>query len=188
MNFIVNPINKKKISIFGKVGKNILKNYILFFKNGGHSEPCAVNKKTKRCAKSGKNDGNCKLKNGRCVKITTKTPAGKPKKPRKPRKPRTSLRASLMVSPKRLRSGSQKKIGGLWYEQPKPLEDMSRAEIIGHLRKFRNAWEKVTPKKIDLSNERLSHETTDFLRYTLLEHYFSEESKQQAIDIYNAEW
>lgn len=65
---------------------------------------------------------------------------------------------------------------GMWTPQPKPLSQMSRTELIGHLRKFRNAWEKITSRNTDLSDERLAHENDKGLR-ELLEFYYSEEAK-----------
>ena len=34
-NFLINPLNNKKISIFSKKGKQILKNYVINYKKGG---------------------------------------------------------------------------------------------------------------------------------------------------------
>ena len=65
---------------------------------------------------------------------------------------------------------------GMWTPQPKPLRQMSRTELIGHLQKFRDAWEKITSRNTDLSDERLAHENDKGLR-ELLEFYYSEEAK-----------
>lgn len=70
---------------------------------------------------------------------------------------------------------------GMWIPQPKPLRKMSRKELIKHLRHFRNAWERETTRNQDLSDERLNEESDKDLR-GLLEHYFSDESKQAAGD------
>jgi hypothetical protein len=70
---------------------------------------------------------------------------------------------------------------GMWIPQPKPLRNMSRKELIKHLRHFRNAWERETTRNQDLSDERLNEESDKDLR-GLLEHYFSDESKQIAGD------
>ena len=48
---------------------------------------------------------------------------------------------------------------------------MNRAELVRHLKSFRNAWEKVTERNQDLSDVR-----------KLLKHYYSDESKRQAED------
>jgi len=68
---------------------------------------------------------------------------------------------------------------GMWTPQPKPLSKMSREELIGHLRKFRNAWEKITTRNTDLSNERLASESTQELR-ELLKFYYTENAKMLA--------
>ena len=34
---IINPYNNKKYSIYSKIGKNILKKYILYYKFGGNN-------------------------------------------------------------------------------------------------------------------------------------------------------
>ena len=48
---------------------------------------------------------------------------------------------------------------GMWYPQPKPLDDMSRSELLKHIRKFRESYEKITTRNQDLSDERLLKET-----------------------------
>jgi hypothetical protein len=65
---------------------------------------------------------------------------------------------------------------GMWKPQPKPLRQMSRTELIRHLREFRDAWEKITSRNTDLSDERLAHENNKGLR-ELLEFYYTEEAK-----------
>jgi hypothetical protein len=65
---------------------------------------------------------------------------------------------------------------GMWTPQPKPLSQMSRTELIRHLREFRDAWEKITSRDTDLSDERLAHENDKGLR-ELLEFYYTEEAK-----------
>jgi hypothetical protein len=70
---------------------------------------------------------------------------------------------------------------GMWKPLPKPLNKMSRKELIKHLRHFRNVWERETTRNQDLSDERLNEESDKDLR-GLLEHYFSDESKQIAGD------
>jgi hypothetical protein len=64
----------------------------------------------------------------------------------------------------------------MWTPQPKPLRQMSRAELLRHLRDFREAWEKITSRDTDLSDERLAHENDKDLR-ELLEFYYTEEAK-----------
>jgi hypothetical protein len=56
---------------------------------------------------------------------------------------------------------------------------MSRTELIGHLRKFRDAWEKATSRSADLEDDRLASEDVEELR-SLLKFYYSEEAKQLA--------
>ena len=69
---------------------------------------------------------------------------------------------------------------GMWEPQRKPLSKMTKKELVNHLRKFRNAWEKVTTRNQDLSDERLNnYESIKGLR-SLLKHYYSDESKQIA--------
>jgi predicted ATP-dependent endonuclease of OLD family len=58
---------------------------------------------------------------------------------------------------------------------------MNRAELVRHLKSFRNAWERVTERNQDLSDERLKEETVVSLR-KLLKHYYSDESNRQAED------
>ena len=70
---------------------------------------------------------------------------------------------------------------GLWKPLPKPLSKMSREELIRNLRLFRDAWEKITTRNMDLDNERLATETTEQLR-KLLKFYYSDEAKLIAED------
>ena len=70
---------------------------------------------------------------------------------------------------------------GLWKPLPKPLNKMSREELIRNLRLFRDAWEKITTRNQDLDNERLATETTEQLR-KLLKFYYSDEAKLIAED------
>jgi len=64
----------------------------------------------------------------------------------------------------------------MWKPMPKPLNKMTRDEIIKELRSFRNAWEKITKKNMDLGDGRLAEETTSSLR-SLLKWYYTNESK-----------
>jgi hypothetical protein len=68
---------------------------------------------------------------------------------------------------------------GMWEPQPNPLSQMSREELVTRLRKFRNAWEKITDRNQDLSNDRLASEDEKGLR-SLLEFYYSDSAKQLA--------
>ena len=70
---------------------------------------------------------------------------------------------------------------GMWKPLPKPLSKMSRKEMIKHLRRFRDVWERETTRNQDLSDERLNEESDKNLR-GLLEFYFSDEAKQIAGD------
>lgn len=70
---------------------------------------------------------------------------------------------------------------GMWKPIPKPLTKMSRNELITNIRSFRNAWEKITTRNQDLSDERLANETTEQLR-NLLKFYYSNDAKLIAED------
>lgn len=65
---------------------------------------------------------------------------------------------------------------GMWYPQPKPLNDMSRAELLKHIRKFRDSYEKITTRNQDLGDERLVEETDKELR-NHLKWYFSDAAR-----------
>ena len=65
---------------------------------------------------------------------------------------------------------------GMWYPQPKPLNDMSRAELLKHIRKFRESYEKITTRNQDLDDERLVKETDKELR-NHLKWYFSDAAR-----------
>jgi hypothetical protein len=60
---------------------------------------------------------------------------------------------------------------GIWKPMPKPLNKMSRVELIRNLRNFRDAWEKETGRDQDLSDERLDGETDKTLRQLLAWRY-----------------
>jgi hypothetical protein len=68
---------------------------------------------------------------------------------------------------------------GMWKPLPKPLSKMTREELIRNLRSFRNAWEKITTRNQDLSNERLAKETTEDLRQ-LIKFFYSNNAKNLA--------
>jgi len=68
---------------------------------------------------------------------------------------------------------------GMWYPQPKPLNDMSRAELLKHIRKFRESYEKITTRNQDLGDERLIKETDKELR-NHLKWYFSDAARIQS--------
>ena len=67
----------------------------------------------------------------------------------------------------------------MWKPMPKPLNQMTREEIVKELRSFRTAWEKITTRSMDLSDERMGYESLTSLK-SLLKHYYSDESKLQA--------
>lgn len=69
----------------------------------------------------------------------------------------------------------------MWKPQSKAIAKMSRDELIKELRLFRNAWERITTRNQDLSDERLKDETTDGLR-KLIKFYYSNEGKMLAED------
>jgi hypothetical protein len=68
---------------------------------------------------------------------------------------------------------------GMWKPAPKPLNKMSRSEMIRSLRDFRDAWEREMGRNQDLSDERLAGETDKNLREHLT-YYYSETAKNQA--------
>jgi hypothetical protein len=65
---------------------------------------------------------------------------------------------------------------GMWYPQPKPLNDMSRAELLKHVRNFRESYEKITTRNQDLDDDRLLEETDKELR-NHLKWYFSDAAR-----------
>jgi len=70
---------------------------------------------------------------------------------------------------------------GMWKPTPpKPIKSMSRDELIYNLRKFRNAWEKITTRNADLGDERLTNETTDGLRNLISFYYGDGGAKETA--------
>ena len=68
---------------------------------------------------------------------------------------------------------------GLWRPAPKPVDKMSRNEIINNLRKFRDAWEHEQGRNQGLSDEIMADESDTNLRERLIG-YFSETTKNQA--------
>ena len=68
---------------------------------------------------------------------------------------------------------------GMWYPQPKPLTDMSRSELLKHVRNFRESYEKITTRNQDLGDERLLEETDKELR-NHLKWYFSDAARIQS--------
>jgi hypothetical protein len=68
---------------------------------------------------------------------------------------------------------------GMWKPLPKPLNKMSRREMINNIRKFRDAWEEETGRNQDLRDERLAEETDKTLREHL-KWYYSETAKNMA--------
>lgn len=71
---------------------------------------------------------------------------------------------------------------GLWKPLPKPINSMTREELIKNLRSFRNAWETLTGRSQDLDDEALKGDSTEQLR-KLIKFYYSDDSKNIA-----AEW
>jgi len=68
---------------------------------------------------------------------------------------------------------------GMWYPQPKPLDEMPREELLQRIRKFRDAFEKITTRNQDLNDDRLAGETDKELRVHL-KYYFSEGARIQS--------
>ena len=82
-NTIINPLTGREVSIYGRIGRSVLKNYIKQF--GGHDGPCSVNVETGRCKKQygyhlvddnrcklNRDTGRCKRKNPECIKYLHK--------------------------------------------------------------------------------------------------------------------
>ena len=65
---------------------------------------------------------------------------------------------------------------GMWYPQPKPLHNMSRSELLKHVRNFRESYEKITTRNQDLDDDRLLEETDKELR-NHLKWYFSDAAR-----------
>jgi hypothetical protein len=65
---------------------------------------------------------------------------------------------------------------GMWYPQPKPLTDMSRSELLKHVRKFRESYEKITTRTQHLDDDILLEETDKELR-NHLKWYFSDAAR-----------
>ena len=62
---IVNPATGRKVSVYGKLGQSIIRNYIT--QAGGFDGPCGISKPSYRCKKSDTWDHeNCELHQGRC--------------------------------------------------------------------------------------------------------------------------
>jgi hypothetical protein len=68
---------------------------------------------------------------------------------------------------------------GLWRPAPKPIDKMTRNELINNLRKFRDAWEHEQGRNQGLSDEIMADESDTNLRERL-SWYFSEIAKNQA--------
>ena len=78
-----------------------------------------------------------------------------------------------------IRSEDVRKYKGMWKKQPGPLSKMRKEELIKHLKSFRNAWERITDRNMDLSDERLKSEKIGELR-SMLDYYYSDYSRKQA--------
>jgi hypothetical protein len=68
---------------------------------------------------------------------------------------------------------------GLWYPKPKPLTQMSRSELVKHIRKFRDNYEKITGRNQDLNDDRIKEDTDMALR-ARLKWYFSDAARTQS--------
>lgn len=81
----------------------------------------------------------------------------------------------------KLQSLNVKNFKGMWNPKPpKPIAKMSKNELIKESKKFRNAWENITTRNMDSSDERLDEESINFLRDDVRWHY-SDESKNMAL-------
>lgn len=117
---IRNPETGRNVSIYGKIGQGILRNYVVQLgghirsgsilpspepfnmssQTGGHKGPCGVNPKSGRCHKSSKWDKqNCVLKNGRCSPNDAKKSGSKKVSAKKKASPKKS--SSKKPSPKK---------------------------------------------------------------------------------------
>jgi hypothetical protein len=70
---------------------------------------------------------------------------------------------------------------GMYEPLTKPINSMTRKELIKNLQKFRTSWEKITTRDTDLSDERLNSEPTERLR-NLIKFYYSDDAKFLAED------
>jgi len=70
---------------------------------------------------------------------------------------------------------------GMWKKQVKPLNEMSRTELLKDIRNFRDVWEEITTRNQDLGDDRLVDETDNELREHL-KYYYSNEARLQAED------
>jgi len=70
---------------------------------------------------------------------------------------------------------------GMWKKQKKPLDKMSRTELLNDIRKFRDVWEDITTRNQDLGDDRLADETDNELREHL-KYYYSNGARLQAED------
>jgi len=70
---------------------------------------------------------------------------------------------------------------GMWKKKPAGLNKMSRVQVKRNLQSFRDAWESITTRHADLSDERLDFETLVELR-KLLEFYYTPAAKLIAED------
>jgi hypothetical protein len=70
---------------------------------------------------------------------------------------------------------------GMWKKKPTGLNKMSRAQVKKNLQSFRDAWESITTRHADLSDERLDFETLAELR-KLLEFYYTPAARLIAED------
>lgn len=69
----------------------------------------------------------------------------------------------------------------MWTKKPKPLNKMTRDELIKNLKKFRNAWERITTRNQDLDDKVLEEATNSELKFHL-KFYYSNKAKLIAED------
>lgn len=71
---------------------------------------------------------------------------------------------------------------GLWEPQQTPMHKMTRKEIMGKLKQFRDAWEKITTRNQDLPDDYIRElKTLDLARR--LKWFYDESTKILAGDI-----
>lgn len=91
--------------------------------------------------------------------------------------PANKLKAQNLLSVAELHD--EEDFHGLWKKRPKALDRMSRVEIVRELQGFRDAWEKISDRSVDLGDDRLASESTKDLK-KLLSFYYTDQAKRLA--------
>lgn len=69
----------------------------------------------------------------------------------------------------------------LWWPAPRAVGRMPRTTVVSELRKFRNAWQRITKVNQGLENDYLKKEPVGILR-TRLARYYSDASYKNSLD------